>query len=65
MGTHELKLMAKDEIMFGIQTAFNTVNDNGSISEEEKEQTLNEMSFQMERIEKLFGYEPKSWTRGV
>jgi len=52
----ELKHSAQDELMRkmqqGIQYPF------GEITEEEKE----EMIRQFRRVEKLFGYEPNSWS---
>lgn len=51
-----VKERAQDELMHALQTAFN-------------DQTLDslrpEMSRQFARIEKLLGYKPFSWTRGV
>lgn len=67
----EIKQMAQDELMAAMQTAFNMILDtsSGSCKEdttiEEREMVMAEASKQMERIEKLFGYTPSSWNRGV
>ena len=52
----ELKTQAKEKLLSFIQHSFY----DDTISKE----MIEEMSKQMERVEKLFGYEPKSWARG-
>lgn len=56
MSKKETKQKAQDELMLALQTAFY----NEDLTDEERE----EMSKQMERIEKMFGYTPGSWLRG-
>lgn len=59
----ELKQVAQDQLMNAMQVAFSYVHDN---EEEgiERDILIAEMDKQMSRVEKLFGYEPGSFTRG-
>lgn len=57
MTSKERKQKARFQLLAAIQTAFSDYNNH---SEEMKE----EMSKQMERVEKMFGYVPGSWQRG-
>lgn len=57
----ELKQTAQNELVSAMQVAFNSVTD----SEEDSPALVEEMNKQFERVEKLFGYVPGSWNRGV
>ena len=52
----EIKHRSQDALMHALQTAFNDLT---------LEELSPVMSTEMARIEKLFGYEPYSWYRGV
>lgn len=56
----EIKTEAKERIMYKISAAFTTWGD-----EEITAEVGAEMDKQMRRIERLLGYEPGSWGRGV
>jgi len=57
--THtETKQKAQDQLMGSLMNAFFVAADTG-----ENETIIKEISKQVERIEKLFGYVPKSWAR--
>ena len=68
-----IKEKAQAHLMTGMQAAFNQVPDLFSscfeapdcYSPEEMQEVLTEMDKQMRRVEKLFGYTPGSWGRGV
>ena len=59
MATKELKEKAQDELMTGLQSAFDGLPDDAP-----RELQLM-MSDQMARVEKLFGYTPYSYGRGI
>ena len=65
----EIKEKAHEELMTAMQVAFHSVGDyhDGSYIEDEKERAiiLKEMEKQFCRVEKLFGYIPGSWQRGI
>ncbi len=54
MAKKQIKERAQDELMHAMQAAFNELTPN---------ELRDEMDKQMERIEKLFGYEAGSWAR--
>ena len=56
----ETKQQAQAELMSTMQIAFAGIPKNPAEAD-----VTAEMSRQMERVEKLFGYEPGSWVRGV
>jgi hypothetical protein len=58
----EAKHKAQNDLMQAMQAAFNHIPEN--YSEEDAEILKEEASKQMARIEKMFGYEEYSWTRG-
>lgn len=60
----EIKQEAQDRLMNAVQIAFYKIAEDGEHDENEAKTIADEMSKQMERIEKMFGYEPKSWNRG-
>lgn len=67
MTSKYIKILAQDELMTAMQTAFdNMVPLEKADSENfvDIETLQNEMSKQMARIERLFGYNANSWTRG-
>ena len=53
----EIKHKAQDELLSAMQVAFNTLAVDSDLWVEADKQ--------MERVEKLFGYVPGSWNRGV
>ncbi len=55
----ETKQKAQDELMSAMQIAFARAHDEGT-----SDDLAAEMSSQMARVEKLFGYDPGSWRRG-
>ncbi len=55
----EQKQQAQNNLMSAMQIAFARAYD-----EKDSADSIAEMSRQMERVEKLFGYEPGSWARG-
>ena len=55
----EIKQQAQDNLMSAMQIAFLQAHDDHASSD-----LISEMSSQMERVEKLFGYDPGSWQRG-
>lgn len=60
---------AQDILMRALGTAFYSIEDRMSreaneVDEADVDAMAKEMSKQMERVERLFGYEPKSWPRG-
>lgn len=59
----ERRKRAQDIILKWIGNSFYEVNDS-DMDEQEKSKLTTEMSRQMERIERLFGYTPGSWGRG-
>ena len=60
----ERREQVQDILMSALGTAFYQVSDDRTLPEAEKEVLIKEMSRQMERIERLFGYDPGSWPRG-
>lgn len=52
--------VAQDRLMAAMQVAFNRAREDGVTPA-----FIKEMSDQMARVEELFGYEPRSWQRGV
>lgn len=64
-GKKAIKEVAQDNLMQVLGIAFQYVKDDYNISEDMKKDVLEEMSQQMARIEKLFGYEKNSWPRGI
>lgn len=56
MNRTERKQEAQDQLLHGMQVAF--------ARNEDDEELREIMSKQMERVEKMFGYEPGSFTRG-
>lgn len=69
MSRTEIKEKAREELMIEAQIAFTAIGDirNGSYIEDETERAavFAEMDNQFKRIEKLFGYVPGSWQRGI
>lgn len=65
----EIKDKAHFELMAAMQVSFHAVTDriSGSYIEDdtERELIIAEMDKQMKRVEKMFGYIPGSWTRGI
>lgn len=61
----EIKHKAQDELLHGMQTAFARMADDISLSGEELDLLRIEADKQMSRVEKMFGYEPGSFYRGV
>ena len=59
MTRKETKHQAQAELMSAMQIAFERTPKNPAEAD-----VTAEMSRQMERVEKLFGYEPGSWVRG-
>ena len=59
----EIKQKAQDELMSAMQTAFVAYLER-TWRQETSEDLVAEMSRQMARVEKLFGYELGSWQRG-
>jgi len=60
MARKEIKHEAQDRLLFGLSAAFSMAGEAGA-----SEEVLEEMSRQMARVEKLFGYEPYSGGRGI
>ena len=61
-----IKHYAQKELCSALQVAFHNVSEETSdYSQADREAILDEMSKQFARIEKLFGYVPRSWHRGV
>ena len=60
----ERKHEAQRQLMLGMQIAFSAVHEELKHDGQFRSEMLIEMSKQMERIEKLFGYEVGSWNRG-
>ena len=65
----EIKAKAREELLIATQVAFHAVTDtrSGGYIEDDTERAsvLAEMDNQFKRIEKMFGYVPGSWTKGV
>lgn len=65
----EIKEEARKELMMAAQVAFYAVQDyrsGGYIADiDERKVLMAEMDEQFKRIEKLFGYVPGSWARGI
>lgn len=61
----EVKREAQDQLMSALQVSFVVVASVQERSERDRLRLLSEMDRQMARIEKLLGYEPGSWKRGV
>lgn len=58
------KQLAQEMLMSAMQCAFSQLE--GDDVPEERKVTLGiAMSKQMERVEKVFGYKPGSWSRGA
>ena len=60
----EVKQQAQENIMHGISNSFYGVYDDEELSGRDKAILRQEMSNQMARVEKLFGYIPYEWIRG-
>lgn len=63
------KQKAQEELLFGLQVAFVRYKREGSadvvrMTPHEKDLVWVQMDKQMSRVEKLFGFEPRSWERG-
>ena len=56
----EIKEEAQDQLLYGLRVAFTSACMDGKSDE-----ILAEMNKQFVRIEKMFGYEPSSNSRGV
>ena len=63
----QIKQNAQDELMHSIQSGFTRISESVPYSycQSDAEAINTEMSRQMARAEKLFGFEPFSWHRGV
>lgn len=63
----QVKEEAQDKLMQAMQVAWNHLSRAYDFDESDIEKvTLDkEMDLQFQRVEKLFGYEKKSWSRGV
>ena len=60
------KAQAQAALLHALSTAFYRVADEGSyegLDEDAKQMCYADLDEQMKRIEKLFGYEPGSWSR--
>ena len=60
MTRKDIKEQAQDHLLFGLRTAFATLD-----GDEDLPEVREEMSKQMARIEKLFGYVPYSNGRSI
>lgn len=60
----EMKHLAQDLLMLHGKGAFKRIEDIG-LNEEEKKQVYSAMHEEFTRMEKLFGFDPGSWSRGV
>lgn len=58
----EIKEMVQGQLLRAMQRAFDEIADT---AHEQKGEITNEASAQFARVEKLFGYEPYSFTRGT
>jgi len=58
----EIKHTAQDTLMSAMQTAFAGMAEENP---EDIEDIMEEMSKQFARVEKLFGYDTGSWSRGA
>lgn len=63
------KQKAQEELISAMQIAFVRMSEGGradidSMTDRENKAVWEQMSKQMARVEKLFGYEPYSWPRG-
>ncbi len=63
MNKKEIKEKAQGELLHGMQVAFSLIDEYG-VPENEVKALQTEMSRQMARVEKLFGFVPFSFTRG-
>lgn len=65
----EIKENARRELLIAMQTSFSAITERNSGSyiedDTERQAVFAEMDKQMERVEKIFGYVPGSWARGV
>jgi len=59
----ERKQRAQDILMQSALTGFTSIYESGEYTEEQSEELSAEMSVQLGRIEKLFGYTVGSWMR--
>ena len=57
MSKTELKQDAQDRLMYVLEIAYYQVGDDPEMTEEEKEALSNELTKQINRVKKLFGYE--------
>lgn len=64
MKRKDIKIKAQDELLGGMRAAFHWVEDS-DLDESLLEEIKEEMSKQMARVEKLFGVDPYSTSRGV
>jgi len=59
----EIKYKAQDEILSMIQCSFTSFSERSVLDDCDKKMVLEEMSKQMARVEKLFGYSGHEWMR--
>ena len=57
----EKKQAAQNEIMHARGTVFYALHDDNTLSDDEKAQKADEIRKQVNRVEKLFGFEENSW----
>lgn len=60
----ELKHQAQNRLMSAMQAAFDHLSDE-ELTDELRKAINGEMDRQMRRVERFFGYDENSWTRGV
>jgi hypothetical protein len=56
------KQKAQDLLLHSMVTALYALNDDPRLTDHEREKVLDQLNKQKARVEKMFGYEPGSWS---